>query len=199
MSLSSAQADIEIQALQKSLNLLSKLDISMTADRITLSAKEEVVINGGGSYTIWNASGITSGTTGTHSVQAASFSYPPGQSMPLVMPGLPQVPCARLPRGQMQIERRYSDDEGASQAPYRVKLADGSVREGRLDDAGRALLQEVPQGVHEVSIGEDAREWRSTQGDDPLANPAYGSRPDASQSLELYRAVLGSAAEEVAS
>jgi len=94
--LSSAQADIEIQALKKSLNLLSRLDISMTADRITLSAKEEVVINGGGSYTIWNASGITSGTTGTH-------------------------------------------------------------------------------------------------------NPAYGSRPDASQSLELYRAVLGSAAEEVAS
>lgn len=53
MRLSSAQADIEIQALKKSLNLLSKLDISMTADRITLSAKEEVVINGWGQLSIW--------------------------------------------------------------------------------------------------------------------------------------------------
>ncbi|MBU7576173.1 MAG: DUF2345 domain-containing protein [Hydrogenophaga sp.] len=47
-----AQGDIDIQALKKRLNLLAKLDISMAADRITLSAKEEWVINGGGSYTI---------------------------------------------------------------------------------------------------------------------------------------------------
>jgi type VI secretion system secreted protein VgrG len=43
MRLSSAQADIEIQALQKSLNLLSKLDISMTADRITPNATGAMV------------------------------------------------------------------------------------------------------------------------------------------------------------
>lgn len=37
-----------------------------------ITVKEEVVTNGGGRYTVWNASGITSGTTGTHTVQAAS-------------------------------------------------------------------------------------------------------------------------------
>ena len=68
----SAVADIDIQALDRSINVLAKLDITQTANRITLNARERVTINGGGSYTTWDARGITSGTTGAHTVHAAS-------------------------------------------------------------------------------------------------------------------------------
>jgi type VI secretion system secreted protein VgrG len=128
--LTSAETHIEIQALQKSLNLLSKLDISMTADRITLSAKEEVVINGGGSYTIWNASGITSGTTGTHTVQAASHDFLPGQSMP-VQP-LPET----TPFNEM-VELRDQKGRPVAGLPYRLELGNHREVRGVTDSQGR--------------------------------------------------------------
>lgn len=37
--------------------------------RHAITAKEEVVINGGGSYTIWNAGGISWGTNVAHTVK----------------------------------------------------------------------------------------------------------------------------------
>lgn len=130
MRLSSAQADIEIQALQKSLNLLSKLDISMTADRITINATEEVVINGGGSYTIWNASGITSGTTGTHTVQAASHKFLPGQSMPVQ--ALPET----TPFNEV-VELRDKKGRPVTGLPYRLELGNHRELRGATDSHGR--------------------------------------------------------------
>jgi type VI secretion system secreted protein VgrG len=79
----SAVADIDIQALDRSINVLAKLDITQTANRITLKAKESVTFNGGGSYRTWDASGITSGTTGAHTVQAASHGRAGPKGMPV--------------------------------------------------------------------------------------------------------------------
>jgi hypothetical protein len=107
-----------------------KLDISMNADRITLSAKEEVVINGGGSYTIWNASGITSGTTGTHTVQAASHDFLPGQSMP-VQP-LPET----TPFNEM-VELRDQKGRPVAGLPYRLELGNHREVRGVTDSQGR--------------------------------------------------------------
>ena len=89
----SAQQDVEIQSLKSSIQLLAKLDITHTANRITLSAPEEVVINGGGSYTRWNASGIESGTTGSWVAHAASHSMDGPKSLPINMPVLPFADC----------------------------------------------------------------------------------------------------------
>jgi type VI secretion system secreted protein VgrG len=141
--LTSAETHVEIQALQKSLNLLSKLDISMTADRITLSAKEEVVINGGGSYTIWNASGITSGTTGTHTVQAESFSFPPGQSMP-VQPLPETTPFNELPE--------LYDKKGRPVAgfPYELVLGQGRTLRGVTN--GQGETQRVGSGEAAATV-----------------------------------------------
>ena len=64
IKLISAHADIDIQALKQSIHLLAKLEITHTANRITISAKEELLINGGGSYTRWKAGTIEHGTLG---------------------------------------------------------------------------------------------------------------------------------------
>jgi len=74
MRLIAANADIDLQALKDSINVLAKLNIKMEAQRITITAKEEIVINGGTSYTRWNASGIVSGTSGVWREHAASHS-----------------------------------------------------------------------------------------------------------------------------
>lgn len=75
MKLVAAAGDIDIQALSDSINLLSKLNITQTANRITITAKEEIIINGGGSYVQLNAQGIEQGTSGAFTGHAASHSF----------------------------------------------------------------------------------------------------------------------------
>jgi type VI secretion system secreted protein VgrG len=50
MKLIAAAGDIDVQTLSDSINLLAKLNITQTGNRIVINAKEDVVINGGGSY-----------------------------------------------------------------------------------------------------------------------------------------------------
>jgi|GEM_PF-2012801 len=59
--MAAAAADIDITALRDSINALARLDIRMEANRITITARQEVLINGGSSYTRWSAAGIESG------------------------------------------------------------------------------------------------------------------------------------------
>ncbi len=93
IKLVSAKDNIEIQALKTSVNLLAKIDITMTANKITLTAKESVTINGGGSYTVWNAGAIKSGTTGPHVAHAGDHGYPGAKSVPITMPTFPTDIC----------------------------------------------------------------------------------------------------------
>ncbi|MEA9983587.1 type VI secretion system Vgr family protein, partial [Herbaspirillum sp. RTI4] len=74
MKMVAAAGDIDLQALSNSINLLAKLEITQTANRISITAKEEVVINGGGSYVRLNAGGIEHGTNGGFVAHAASHS-----------------------------------------------------------------------------------------------------------------------------
>ena len=89
IKLVSSKESIEIQALKTSVNLLAKLDITMTANRIEIRAKKSVTLNGGGSYTTWSAAGIDSGTTGSHNAHAGHHAHPLGRSEEVVMPVLP--------------------------------------------------------------------------------------------------------------
>ncbi|MEJ8827461.1 DUF2345 domain-containing protein [Variovorax humicola] len=91
MRLFAFKDDIDIQAFKHSVNLLAKLDITVSANRITLNAEEEVLINGGTSYTRWNSSGIESGTRGRWVEHAASHSSPGPKSLPVASTNLPRV------------------------------------------------------------------------------------------------------------
>jgi type VI secretion system secreted protein VgrG len=93
MKFIAAGGNIDVQALTDSINILAKLNITQTADRITISAKEEVLINGGGSYSKYNAAGIEHGTNGGYVAHAASHSLPGPKSLPVTLPPIPQVVC----------------------------------------------------------------------------------------------------------
>ncbi|MQU66557.1 DUF2345 domain-containing protein, partial [Pseudomonas sp. FSL R10-1350] len=75
-----ASGDIDIRALKDNINLLAKLNITATAERITLSAKEELVIKAAGSTTTYNAGGISHTTSGQYIAHASNFAYKNAQS-----------------------------------------------------------------------------------------------------------------------
>jgi type VI secretion system secreted protein VgrG len=159
MKLVAASADIDITALKDSVNILAKLNITHTADRITITAKEEVVINGGSSFSRWSASGIVHGTKGNWVQHAAQHSFVPGKSEGT--PGLPQT--LRLPPGQLDLHHQYVNSEGGSkqgirQGDYNVVDADGGVHQGTLDDNGFASVAGLPMGMATVSYGKDPRD-----------------------------------------
>lgn len=88
MKLVAAAGDIDVQALNDSIRLLAKLKISQTANEITITAQERIVINGGGSYANFSAGGIELGTNGSFVVHAASddFNSPKNMDAKLVIP-----------------------------------------------------------------------------------------------------------------
>ncbi|WKB54698.1 type VI secretion system Vgr family protein [Eleftheria terrae] len=136
MKLVAASADVDITALQKSVNILARLDITQTANKISLSAREEIVVNGGGSYTRWGAAGITSGTQAAWQVHAASHAAVGPDSLSPRNPSLPVPADLDLPQPGPQSLRfaaAGSDalmaDAGYDGLPYSI-----------FDAAGRVLL-----------------------------------------------------------
>jgi type VI secretion system secreted protein VgrG len=159
MKLVAAGADIGITALKDSINILAKLNITHTANRITITAKEEVVINGGTSFSRWNASGIVHGTSGKWVQHAAKHSFVPGKSEGT--PGLPQT--VQLAPGQLDLHHQYVNAEGSTkqgirQGDYTVVDAGGGVHQGTLDDNGFASVAGLPMGMATVSYGKDPRD-----------------------------------------
>jgi type VI secretion system secreted protein VgrG len=67
--------NIDIQALRNGITMLGKLNVKIESRRITVHAADEVLISGGGSYSLWNAQGIVHGTNGVWREHAATHSF----------------------------------------------------------------------------------------------------------------------------
>lgn len=157
MKLVAAGADIDITALKDSVNVLAKLNITHTANRITISAKEEVVINGGTSFSRWNAAGISHGTNGVWREHAAQHSLVVAASEG--KPNLPQPTV--LPMGQLDLSHQYigqGGTEAVRNGGYTVTDAEGSVRQGTLDGRGMASVSGLSMGAAKVVYGKDPRD-----------------------------------------
>ena len=72
MKLISASSDVNVTALKTSIHLLAKMDITLTSNTIALTAKKQVLVNGGGSYMKWSAGSIEEGTAGTRVAHAGT-------------------------------------------------------------------------------------------------------------------------------
>ncbi|WP_422823657.1 DUF2345 domain-containing protein [Variovorax rhizosphaerae] len=144
MKLVAASSDIDITALKDSINVLAKLNITHTANKITITAKDEVVINGGSSYSKWNASGIEHGTNGVWREHASVHS--------LV--------------GPMNIEKRSRMEEASQNDKYSVRFA-ALGSDDLFNHVGMAglpykILGENKMVIAEGSIPKDGRLPRVT-------------------------------------
>jgi type VI secretion system secreted protein VgrG len=131
-------ANVDMQALDKSIRFLAKVKITQTANRITFSAKEEIVINGGGSFTRLNGQGIQDATSGAWTSHAVSHKTPQGKSQPVVMPAMPRVSQTRFHQQFRAV------DPGTGQAvaglSYQVVLEDGKKFAGKTDADGKTAV-----------------------------------------------------------
>jgi type VI secretion system secreted protein VgrG len=136
-----------------------------------IHSAKAVVVNGAGSYTRWDASGITHGTSGQWTVHAATKAMTGAKSRALVMPDMPKsIPL----QNAMALLLHYPDLTGVAGAPYRVVFDSGEVRQGKLDKHGKATLKNVPMGYSQVYYGE------TTDVRAPLASE-FGSAPTDTQ------------------
>jgi type VI secretion system secreted protein VgrG len=137
MKMVAAAGDIDVQALSDSIKLLAKLEISQTANRITISAKEEVVINGGGSYAKFTAAGIEHGTNGTFVAHAADHSFVNAKNMEMAVTMPPLAEVKRKGHAALHVGS-HAEAAGRTSAGLPFKLfKDGAlVEQGKVDDRG---------------------------------------------------------------
>jgi type VI secretion system secreted protein VgrG len=160
--LTAATAGIDIVALQDSINLMAKLDIKLEAHRISITAKEEIVVNGGSSYTRWNAAGIEHGTSGVWREHAASHSLvgPMNMDKLLRMKGVShddKYSVRFAPLGSDDVFKRL----GMTGLPYKILDERQAVKaEGVIPDNGRLprITFETPDEATLI-VGEEAWAW----------------------------------------
>lgn len=151
-----AGGDIDLRALQDSIHLLAKLNITATANRITLSAKEELVVAGGGSATTYNAGGITHRTSSAYTIHAASYTFTSAQQYVAQFPDPPKPG-----KGSLELFNHYANRHGV-RSEYRVEDALGASVTGTLDAQGFAAVSGVAPGPAKVMFGRDTTSpWAS--------------------------------------
>lgn len=140
MRLVAAGGDIDVSALSDSINVLAKLKITQTATTISISAKEEVVINGGGSYAKFSGGGIELGTSGNLVSHAAKhiLTGPKTMDMANMQPSQEELDGA----GTLHLNSHPAAGGRANGGmPYKL-FKDGALTEqGTLDDNGNMTFK----------------------------------------------------------
>uniref|UniRef100_UPI00190DFE8C type VI secretion system Vgr family protein n=1 Tax=Pseudomonas sp. LAM2023 TaxID=2800477 RepID=UPI00190DFE8C len=146
----SASGDIDIRALKDSINLLAKLDITANAERIILKAKTELVVQGGGSATTYNASGITHVTSANYTAHAAQFAHIGAASKAGAFPEPPKPG-----KGALELFNLYANSKGIQAGDYEVTDALGTLLKGTLDGQGFNAVSGAAPGPATAKFGLD--------------------------------------------
>ncbi|MGZ7105852.1 MAG: DUF2345 domain-containing protein, partial [Candidatus Angelobacter sp.] len=134
MKLIAAAGDIDVQTFSDSINLLAKLNITQTGNRIVINAKEDIVINGGGSYVKFSKAGIEHGTTGTFAAHAASHSFVDPKSLALA--------SNEMEKGHFDQTPVLRDLDGPlANRKFELTREDGTIIKGTTDAEGRMPVQ----------------------------------------------------------
>lgn len=153
MKMVAAAGDIDVQALSDNINFLAKLSITQTANRITMSAKEDIVINGGGSYVKLTANGIEFGTDGTFVTHAATHSFVTAKSMDVPEICLPSFSAAG--HNTDELEQYFSlQDENGKRPPgfcYRLDSEGQKLVKGVFDEKGHTQAFSLDKQITHTS------------------------------------------------
>ncbi|MGU7775512.1 type VI secretion system Vgr family protein [Burkholderia sp. MR1-5-21] len=144
MRMVAAAGDIDVKALKDSINLLAKLNVTVTATKITISAQQEVEINGDGSYTRWTAGQIKSGTSGGFEVHSArqTFVGPDSVSTPTIPALPPEKEQLHFALGALPSEGHQYISE-----PYDLYKGGAKIGQGVTDEFGRVVVKDHQPGT----------------------------------------------------
>jgi type VI secretion system secreted protein VgrG len=164
MKLIAAAGDIDVKALSDSVNILAKLNITHTADKILISAREEVQINGGGSYIKFTKGGIEQGTSGSNVSHAAKHSVVGPQNLDVVQQKAFEEGVPRKYSQQVVVDPAlWNLPDGLRQVSYKfVSEANTVLGAGKLDGEGKSarLFTDV---AHATSVVIDVNEGKWEQ------------------------------------
>ncbi|AOI92689.1 type VI secretion system tip protein VgrG [Burkholderia pseudomultivorans] len=149
MRLVAAAGDIDVKALKDSINLLAKMNVTVTANKITISAQQEVEINGGGSYTRWTAGQVKSGTSGSFEVHAANHTFvgPDSVSTPSISALPPEKGQLHFALGALPSEAHQYVNE-----PYDLYKGGAKIGQGVTDEFGRVVVKDHEPGTSAYQV-----------------------------------------------
>ncbi len=162
-----AKGKFEVHAQSDGIDLLAKqgIQIISTEDRIEITSPKEIVFTAQGSQLKLNGSGIFPTTGGKFEVKAGQHLFMGGAKANSVLPHLPMM---NLKPDDLVLEYLHSDGSPVKGADFEVLLSDGSIRKGKLDALGKAVVSGVPAGKAKIQYGEDQSkdEYPSAEVDD---------------------------------
>jgi type VI secretion system secreted protein VgrG len=179
MRLIAAAGDIDIKALSDSINVLAKLQITQTADKIIISARDEVQICGGGSYVKFSKAGIEHGTDGSFTAHAAAHSFVGARGMDAVQQAAFEQAIPRKYSQQLVVDAAlWKLPDGVRTVRYKfLSEANTVLGAGTLDGQGQSarLFTEASQAtVVELDVNEGKWEQIVTERADEISSPASG-------------------------
>ncbi|WP_454828861.1 type VI secretion system Vgr family protein [Paraburkholderia xenovorans] len=140
MRLVAVSGDIDLRALKDSINLLARLNVTVTAEKITISAKQEVEIRGGGSFTRWSNGKIYHGTPGQFEIHSAGrlFTGPDSASPPTLPESTPGQQELHFSLGALAngAAHRYVEE------PYELYQGNALIDSGVTDSYGRVVVKD---------------------------------------------------------
>ncbi|MBY5927599.1 type VI secretion system tip protein VgrG [Halomonas sp. DP8Y7-3] len=147
------KVDVQAQSDEMALTAEKKVTITSTEDAVHIAAAEEILLTSGGGYIRLKGGDIEIHAPGLIDVKGGQhlFAGPASLSYPLA--NLPVTEPTNL-----ELEHLYGNGQPVPGARYRAILADGSIRQGVLDAAGKATLTGVPTGAVQVEYFQDPRD-----------------------------------------
>ncbi|CAM2168914.1 type VI secretion system secreted protein VgrG [Paraburkholderia sacchari] len=133
-----AKGKVEIQAQSDDMNLLSAKDMRITSanSRVTIEAKEELLLKCGGSYIRISSTGIEDGTRGNRTIRSAEFSRQGPSSLAETINNWEHAPFDE----EFTLKWPFSNERVANQI-FSIIRDDGNVLQGNTDAAGKTSLQ----------------------------------------------------------
>ncbi|MFC0086419.1 type VI secretion system Vgr family protein [Dyella flava] len=138
IKLFAAKGKVEIQAQSDAMQLLADQNMTITSvnGRVTIEAKDELLLKCGGSYFRMSATGIEEGTRGDRTIKSAAFAR---QGPSFVAQHMNSLPSTAF--NDPYVLRSKITGEVLKQQPYEIVRADGTRIKGTTDDLGRTSIQ----------------------------------------------------------
>ncbi|TDV06191.1 type VI secretion system Vgr family protein [Paraburkholderia caballeronis] len=183
-----AKGPVEFQAQGGPMSLIADRDLTMASvnGAVRIKARKELTLESGGAFILMKDGSITLGGPLDLFLKVITIQKKGKASQGPDLPVLPSGKVGDLPHF-LEISHHYDDLEPVGNAPYRVRLRDGTTLSGTLDDKGFARLDGVPPGRGTVELGEDVRQWA---GESKCPNNDAGAASDARSAINLVRNLL---------
>jgi type VI secretion system secreted protein VgrG len=140
-----ANGPVSLQAHTDRMEILADQAVTVISvnDSIEIKAKEKVVLQAGQSSITLEGGNITFACPGNFSVKGGQHLFDGGSNKPAELPHLPSGATER--KNFVAINYRDADGEPMAGVGYKIKFEGGVVISGKLDDAGSARHENVPE------------------------------------------------------